>query len=683
MMPPVTARRPWRAGAVLFGLASLAAGGEASREGPGDRVPKAIISFADSAFPPTLHKFGFNATWSAEDAAQREAIDAAAAAGAPMASALLVTKQGPRQEAQGGSASALAGLLTREGATIQGHANPHLTRLRRQVAERGMMGFLQLAGAPTQVGLTFDPLASKPAHGNWYPLPAETAALSQGFASLVDAILGAEPAPTVWCFWQEPEHTLDRRLGIPESIGRYLDFFTTVGPALRARQRDALVAGIQMNGSGGESSLRARAEPSKFRTFAEALMAREAAQGRRFPLDFITIQNYRGEHSAICVANARKAFAAARFNEAPLLFNEWDFDIPRDERPIDREAHFEAQYNRPEGVMRLAGLLKELVDQPDLSYVLLMRDVFRSRPLAFAPVAFLNAMSELRRPLAFQGGHPGLDGLAAGDAASLQVILWNTDAARDQVLDLDLRALGAQVRGPGRSLRVRTLRAPADPAKGSWVEQTRVVAAEGPDLGLSRLIVPSQGFLLLEGGTAAPAQPPARMRFLRQRNWIDRGERNQGEAPHGMGHYEVRSGSLIASADGPGGFGRIGVVLGAAGGPDPARLAVDLEASDPAGLAGAAGLRVEYLDGDRTLGSLSFLDPAFRWPADAAMAPAAEAAGSETRIPLRSGTRLVLEIDGHAPKGWATADGGARRVLLTLGVAGTKGHFTVRARLGD
>lgn len=668
--------------------------------------PTISVRFDETQFPPTTHKFGFNATWSYEDQENKDAINAAANAGAPMAAALVVTKPDPYKSPDPQDNSALKGLFTEKDHVIQGHANSHLTNLRRQSADKGMVNFLQIAGTPNYLGFTFNPTSEKPAHGNWYSLPNELPTLSGAFGSFVDAIYSADHAATVWSFWQEPEHTLDKRLSIEESVSHYLDFFTLVGPELRVRNPDAVVAGIQMNCSSGESSPNPRhhsqAETSKFKAFAQMLLKREAAHQTHYPLDYLTIQNYRGEHSAICVKNSRMAFAASRFNTTPLIFNEWDFDIPRNEQRIDRKAHFDHQYNRPEDVVKLAGLLKDLIDQPDVSYVLLMRDVFRSKPLAYAPLAFINSMSELRRPLSLpanlSASQQTLEGLAAGDDGSMQLILWNHDRTHDQLLDLDLMALGKGLVGPDKTINITTLKPIEDNGRWSWEQKTIVLKSEQSTLAHKDLRIPSLGFVMIQGGAVQSdkglSQLGKQARYIRQENWIDRGEHNHGEAPHGMGHYEVRTGSLIASADGQSSLGMVGVLLGGfnanATRIDTATLRIDIDASGLASAdrtssrvaSAAMAIRMEYLDGDKSLGTYTYQSPSFHWPEQVVAKNALLSLGGEQLV-LQNGTQLVLEVGKHAPESWATADGGAHRMMVSLVVVASEGPATVRARLSD
>ncbi|MES2300351.1 MAG: hypothetical protein V4582_25175 [Pseudomonadota bacterium] len=675
---------PKRAARLLALVATLACHGACAA------APVIGVRFDQTQFPPTVHKFGFNATWTNADTDNKEGIDAAALAGAPMAAALLSTKPPADKFPDPDHKSTLKGLFSMSGGAIVGHANSQLTALRAQTAGRGMLNFLQLAGAPNYLDFSFDPSAQKPAHGNWYPLPTQLPALANAFGSLAAAIDAADHAPTIWSFWQEPEHTLDKRLSNDESVSRYLDFFALMGPELRRRLPDASVAGIQMNCAGGESSPNSKAGGSKLKAFARMLQEREAAQGHaRYPLDYLSIQNYRGETSALCIQSTRKAFASARFDGVPLIFNEWDFDIPRGGERIDRAKHFEQQYKHPDEVIKLAGLLKDMIDQPDLHYALLMRDVFRADVLARAPVAFLNAMSELRRPLRLPPPGTGVDGVAAGDDEGAQVMLWNADPAGARQFDLALGALGTGATGAGKVARVVTLAPLQENGKWRWQRSEITLKAEHPDLAIAGLTIPSRGFVLIEAG--AP-QGPGRLihaRYLGQRNLVERGENNHGEAPHGMGFYDVRSNTLVASADGPAGAGMGGVLLAGVG-TDPrfATIRVDI-ASSGLGVPGqraTIGVRVNYLDGQRVIGSLVHQNGAtFTWPRRA-QSTATESLPSATahQFTLEQGaTTLALEVEKYAPAAWAGADGGARRLELMLAVVPTTGAATARARLAN
>ena len=105
-----------------------------------------------------------------------------------------------------------------------------------------------------------------------------------------------------------------------------------VAPALRAALVDDTIAGWQLNAANG----RGPPKGTGFWSGTQAFLAREAAARTRFPVDFFTIQNYKGASSAELAANSRAALCAEaggarpasgcslRFAMTPVVFVRFD-----------------------------------------------------------------------------------------------------------------------------------------------------------------------------------------------------------------------------------------------------------------------------------------------------------------------------------------------------------------------
>ena len=341
----------------------------------GDGGTVVAVDFASARYPALTRKIGLNANLNTLDPAVLAAIDVASAADAPVVSGLLETKYGPL-DFPGDPTSAFFpdSLFYRDGqGKLQTRSSPSVTTLRQRAGADGMVSFLQLAGMPCSKSaaicedpatpdlFTVDGTATRPTNGNWYPLPiaSQVAEMAQGLADFA-ANVAADGVPSMWALWQEPDHTLSRALSNEDSVLAYLGLYKAFATAVRQGDPDAVITGPAQNqgtGTNDDHSI----DGAGFNAFVKN-RGNGVGQGPAVPLDYVTIQNYRGIVSTLeTIQNTRVAYADERFNRAPVMFNEWDIDKTAD-------IGFTTNYDTPQALMNVLDQVEIMMNQPDLSY---------------------------------------------------------------------------------------------------------------------------------------------------------------------------------------------------------------------------------------------------------------------------------------------------------------------------
>lgn len=147
----------------------------------------------------------------------------------------------------------------------------------------------------------------------------------------------------------------------------------------------------------------------------------------------------------------------------------------------------------------------------------------------------------------------------------------------------------------------------------------------------------------------------------------------------------MRQNTLGVTVDGSVGAGLAAVVLR-----DVDPTAVLAATIDSSGLSSPSpttvvGLRVDYLDGDAVLGSVFYRDPSFTGAFDPSSFPRFPSGGPEVPASavMNPGSVVSIHVAASAPAGWVMADGGARRMRLSLVLVAPQGKATLLARLSD
>jgi hypothetical protein len=611
--------------------------------GPPDLV--ITVDLGREAFPPLFPKLGFNGNWNTIDTADARAAEAADQLGMSFAAGLVET--GEANLEMGSNATMASPPFVRDAqGSVAVRIDPNLRLLRKDVRDRGLVNFLQWAGTPRPAsGFAVDPALTASPNGNHYPLPvlADTPALADAFAKLSLATETDDGTPTIWALWQEPDHTIGANLTRQRSLERFVPFFARTAAGLVAGNRDAMIAGVQQNASAGISRGGAT-DGADYQTWVDVLTEYERVSRNEVPLDVVSLQLYKAEAAAQILGNARVAYGGARFSAAPIFVNEWDFD---------KNAPFDDNYGTAAGLARMLGALGPLLTAPDVDSVLLKRNILSSRPLAFGLVERLAKMPVLRRPVTVAGRDAGnVIALASTDTGRVTVVLSNTsDRARttDVRLDGDLGWLNRW--WLGQEVEVTTFSAPVMTA-------VFPVATDGT---VRSVALPPNTVVVLHRGQGTPSAKLVGARYARSVWSCPR--RGGNTEPLGTGHFDPRTSTLIAAAERGGNVGASGVVLRDVLG---SNFELSVDTNDTAA---NLSVRVDFLEGASTTKTIRYAaNPAKAaavWGKVARFRPA----GPITDLVLPSGTTTVsLAPAVLAPGTWARADGGARRVQVSVAV---------------
>ena len=242
-----------------------------------------------------------------------------------------------------------------------------------------------------------------------------------------------------------------------------------VAPALRAALVDDTIAGWQLNAANGRGPPKGTA----FWSGTQAFLAREAAARTRFPLDYFTIQNYKGASSAELAANSRAALCSAvggarpasgcslRFAMTPVVFVRFDenkdVDPNYDHKSGERAATISGCpsglhssqggiplkmdiISLPAGVSALLDELLLVASLPDVAYALHSKweslnscatdpDAGCSPMVTAALDFFRHRLPVFRAPVAITGGGDSLRGMAAVGNGTQCFVLWSRVSA--------------------------------------------------------------------------------------------------------------------------------------------------------------------------------------------------------------------------------------------------------------
>lgn len=728
--------------AASSGCGSRLDDGSSSTEPDASAPTSVVVDFGESsaAFPPTVNKLGFNSFWNA--ATNDGGLDAwtiarSAAYRAPMIAGLIEPKSlvnvlgyhdayeeyagkatpaeldadGSTLWDRAGGVTSMLFQRTASGVEARVPADAELIALRTQANASGLVNFLQISGTPgtPQPGNrypttdSFDnglfTLTGTPTTGgNWYPLPANAdfPELAHAFATL-PAALGPETR-TIYGFWQEPSHTISESLSAQTSIEKYTKLYAQIGSQLVARcpLGTCSLAGAQLNSNDGDSTA---ADGFRYRMFMDALRAQRLANpGVAMPLDYFTIQNYSAQWNDNILDNARIALGTdSAFT--PVLMNEWDYCVNvRDGDGCGPElARFADRYEGP-AAWNALHWLKDSLDRPDVSHVLVREKVLRDRdvtgapyyPWSQVPILFLGSMSEFRRPTS--QAIPELPVIAAGDADQLELLAWNEGVAA-RVLPLSFTSLPASLVGQTLYIKriskaIRDVRCPgnadvmdANHAVTCWEDAVPPLVLSDRAVSLGEIpIGVGEVVMMFAGAPPAYASTVFAQSFVREDSHVHRDGTTR--APRETAHFDPRTGSITVGVQ-AGGFGVGRMLLEHT----PGALAITTRS---AGLGirhpeqVVAGVRVDYLDDSGSLiRSVLFRDG--RWPTNSVPWADFEWPTATDHQDVTSelcgagcddgdGGVVSLDLAGHAPAGW----GSGRHTRVGVVVAGADGDAIYR-----
>lgn len=702
--------------------------------------PKATVLTIDfspmsAQYPPTVAKIGFNSFWNSttnDGKLDEFTIERSARYRAPMISGLIEPKvpiqvsatypdlfeewagsvpaekldaQGCALWDQGTNYSGT--LFQKKNGVVEARkpTDPDLASIRAFANTHGMLNFLQIAGTPgnalpfsSNMFNGFFTLVGEPPKGaNWYPLPAagQYPELAQAFATLPDAV-GYETR-TIYAFWQEPSHTLDSSVEAEQSIPRYTDLYSRISRRIAetCRWESCPMAGAQLNSHDGKLT---PVNGQRYKLFLDGLrLARKNNPGVPMPLDYFTIQNYSAQWNDTIIGNARAALGTD-FGWTPIMMNEWDYCVNGDECP--EVFPFLKRYDGPQSWQALHWL-KDSIEAPDISHVLLREKVLKVRdkeqgptgyfyPWTQVPILFMASMSEFRRPVA--SALPKVPVMASGDPDQITILMWN-ESTEPKKFTFDLRNIPSAL--VGNTLYVKAMssaiRDSACPGKQDvmnedheitcWKDVVTPLPISAADVQVSSFeVLPGEAVMLFAGEPPAYGSELFSKYFVRSYQLAERD--GSAAPPEGMGHFDPQTGSITVGVKGMG-TGLARAVLRNV--PDTLTFRTRLARNGPLASTAIAGVRVDFFDDTHNLVKTVFhrdqrfgvSDAAwgkYGWPmASVSAADTANLCG--TTCTDGSGTDVVLNLATEAPATWASSRLVEVGVLLTG--AGTNAIYRV------
>lgn len=673
---------------------------KASDSAPADIM--ATVDFSSNAFPAIIPKFGLNEeNWDVKNKDNLQSMKVASESGSSITSGLYeinplvqngkVLDEKDKEKLRNKEGSTIGPDQTfykDDERNVHIRLNQNLLDLRKQVGDNGMVNFLQFAGTPDI--FKTDPDATYSGNGNFYPLPKEGSKemtdFAQSVADFAHKLTFTDHVPTIWSFWQEPSHTVDYSLSIDDQLKWYMNFYKQVAPLIQKEDPDAMFAGIQLNAANG-GSLSNKINGATYEDFAGIVNNIEKKDNIRLPFDYITNQNYQGENSEKIIGNIRYALGGSRYNMSPLMMNK--YDIHKKYGGTPRTA-FEHNYNTPVGVGELLDNLKYLIEQPDLSYVLMKRNIYNryanGNPegiLAYEPIRFLNKMPAFQRKMTVKGNDAeDIHGLASSDSNRASILLWNK-GSEEKSLKLDLKNLDRNLVRNHAKLTVTQIKKKPDEDK--VLKQLNIKSV---DTTIS-LSIPANGIITVQAGKEDDSPVLSYAKYARDQTWVPRLGKGKTGAPKGMGHYDKPSDRLIVSVNGSDGVGLAGVTLKDVPKGDHYNITATLSESGlpHSSKNGLLGIRVDYLDGNDSLKTVIYRDSryrgAFPWNIMKQWQPLATLnTVKQKNRSFQNGT-VKMDVGREAPQQWTALNKDNRRIKVSLILQGIDNKASVQASLSD
>jgi len=704
----------------------------------------ATVDCRQIAYPPLVLQRGYVTGWSSENVdGIMDEIENAARIRLGMATACLDLHRGNAKEP--GQAASFLSDFSRDSEKIVSWTNADWIRLRDRADERRLLIVQQLSGVPMQGPngkeiFTLDPNFFYHGHANYYPLPIpkEYGVVAEAVANFCrdalwsdgsskDAPKGARRItptpgrighPTIWCFNQEPEHTMGFRAGDggakgevteegkAENLERYIRLYSQAGKEIRARYRDAMIGHCQENAAQGKSISAAPGaiDGGGYLRATNYFMQWEKTRGESYPWDFFTIQNYQGEDSAEILTNARFALSSssdaaarghqqvtARYQKTPILVNRYYYG--KTESAQDNR-------NTAAGMVRMLECELTMLGQPDLYGYSMKTGGYETRTdwMTHKVGGFLCRMPCERRPLAFSGAgaNGDLRGFAAGNSLGAYIALWNKGGkqAHDVVIQFE-NLMPAAVADWGRYT-LEVLKGEGSTLGVAPGVKMRMSGADSCEIAGLSLGPQTFALIRLDADGAVPGKTPysdaldrnslTHFTFSREQMWCDR-QPNSYAPPHGMGRYDHRTATLTVATDASAGVGLAGAVFRKAPTDGRVQLIFSLEnlprrADNPVAL----DVRIDYLDGAKTLKSV-FIQPEGYAHGDMSLWNTVDwnqivSAAKDTRT-IGADGKIAVDIGSDAPTGWADAADSARGIMISLLLANAPGPAMAQVRLSD
>jgi hypothetical protein len=636
------------------------------------------------------------------------------------------------------------GFLYASGTNVLPNFDRNLDAMRARVAAHQMIHYIRWDGVPFMATPdTSDDLFLAPTNYGTQASDASPPCAPQDrlkFAQAMGAFAAMLRAnesvwrPTVWSFWQEPDHTLGdpsqpynaTNISITEAEKQanvrmlVRDFYRHLAREIRAADPDYLVGGIAQNASAAEwqgpnlDPAGPRIGGSRLGHTIDEWLSLEATNNETYPLDQFSLQLYQAEDSeAFHIPNSRYALKnipalyhptlSNRFDRTPIIVTEYNYK----KTDLFPDWTGESKYHLDSAQFReVMENYIYFLNQPDVAYLVtkldgdngttqqrrdLWLEAFGDLPemrLAVTPTDSLNALASFSPSLGLHAFIWNPTGQAATNIVQLAGLAnAGLDASQAQFFRLELNAQSNAVWTPLWA--------------GAVSNGVAGVTQSGAETWTVSTAANDILFVAINGNPTYTPGALTRTSRLRQARYgshnafvprttarvTDRFGRLVPLRPPGMGHFDPISGTMTVGVENTNGVGLVGLALRDV--PDDYLLRLDLQslglAPGQRGPDATLRLRVDYLDGETALKSVNLNESSFTGAgtfANVNWFPAAPEKVTMNWSFFADGAVLLPLGDWH-PIGWSAANAGRRRVRLSLFLAGVPQPATLVATVTD
>lgn len=431
--------------------------------------PKVVINLNQVAYPALTKKFGINFVWNDAKSNLVDDMTTTTQSKMPIMSGLWEFSTIADNAAS--STSTLGSIpfntnnpnpFTRVGQSkdgqIETHLNPNMTLLRNALwGDNKVVGFMQLCGIPSIPNYTSFPIfqpepdVSASSNGNYYPLPIDLQKqeYANGLADLIKNYR-ADGKPTIWSFWQEPDHTLGIRnltsrkdydmnstentSGTTDDIDTHINlidyakFYRQIALAMKANDQTYSHACCQQNqAAGGGKASNGPLDGDQYTWMVNAMVDAEATlspSSGRTPFDYWTIQNYNAllanrkilANARYALTNNSKGINTSYYDNVALIMNEY---------AMAKNNQTDYWGPDPASLIQSMNEIKFLIGQSDLTHMMLPPALLKPNPSSlFKILSFYNTMPSITR-LSTPENTTDLDCIASSDENHFAFIIWN------------------------------------------------------------------------------------------------------------------------------------------------------------------------------------------------------------------------------------------------------------------
>lgn len=675
------------------------------------------VDFSQSAYPPLVNKWGYNSFWNQPGVPENNEVNTAGDYNMQAAAGLVELTQQEEGEF-------VPRIFTRPGPELSVTLQEDYQQLRQTLKSNRMLQFTQFCGTPME--MFEDPKYQQPAAdtypnlfpnmlydyylqnpittsnneykyrwsstfgggGNSYPLPdhAGMDEYAEAWAEYAEQMFTEDKQAQVFAFWQEVTHTIVSKEGVEydgdpsgqiTNMSNFLDFYTRVGPKIKARNPDFMLAGFQLNDA-NVSKLKTTLENGAQGTWGEwileELLRRENANGTRYPLDFFAIQTFTDSVTQEIFERMRSGLVNDRYNKTPLMFNRYKH------RLADGTKDNNSIFNTSAGISDMLDNIEILYNAPELSYVLWSnwKAAVNKGWMALDIMDITGQMKVHRKGATVTGGLEGqVKVLASGNNTGITIILWNTTSGSRQFV-LNLQNLPVELR-QNSTLELFSM----ENNSRMFLENSFTVSG---DTFSESINLAGYGVKFVRIAGQEEEQVLADATYAKHEVWVDRDNSNPTQVPGGAGHYDLQTGTLTVGTNAAGEdvAGLAGVIYrDLPPGDYTLKARLNSYSLPTANRNTKICLRVDYLDRESTLKTVYYYASGYG------------ASGQFTNIDWRPKKDLVkiesdfstgvvdLDISGNAPSGWLGADNGARRVMVSLLMRNALPGSVISATLSD